>query len=148
MIAAVLLPAILVRLSALRLFLAVADGLDGVCTNTVPNQRLLGRVSTMLTQRQVVFGGTTVVTVALNLYFPAFLLDDLCSLCESLLRIRTQVRLVIVEVNVLDHLSKELFVCDGWRGRRNRRWGWFCRYLNLCGGFLRSSRTPRGPMIR
>src|SRR6267154_3805043 len=102
----------------------------------------------MLTQRQVVFGGTTVVTVALNLYFPAFLLDDLCSLCESLLRIRTQVSLVIVEVNVLDHLSKELFVGDSRCGRRCGRWSRFCCHLNLRSGFLRSGCALRGQMIR
>src|SRR5258708_4815786 len=102
----------------------------------------------MLTQRQVVFRCTTVVTLALNLYFPAFLLDDLRSLCQRLLRIRTQVRLVIVEVNVLDRLSKELFIGDSRCGRRCGGWGWFCCYLNLRSGFLRSGCALRGQMIR
>src|SRR5689334_23501817 len=146
-IAAVLLPAILVRVSALRLFLAVADGLERVRADTILLQGLFGGVRAALTQSQVVLGGTAVIAVAFNLYFPALLLDQLRSLRQSLLRIRTQVRLVIIEENVFDHLGKELIVGDGRRrGSRRRRGGRLRGHRNLRGGFLRSSRALGGQM--
>src|SRR6478752_186010 len=148
MIAAVLLPAILVRVSALRLFLAVADGLERVRADAILLQGLLGSVGTAFTQSQVVLGGTAVIAVAFNLYAPALLLDQLCGLCQRLLRIRTQVRLVIVEENVFDHLGKELIVGDGRRrGSRRRRGGRLSGHRNLRGGFLRSGRALGGQMI-
>src|SRR5215831_3962832 len=149
MIAAVLLPAILVRISALRLFLAVADGLERVRANTILLQDLLGSVRTAFTQSQVVLSGTALVAVAFNLYAPALLLDQLRSLCQRLLRIRTQVSLVVVEENVFDHLGKELIVTDGWRrGSRCRRWSCLRSHRNLRGSFLRSGRALGGQMIR
>src|SRR5579864_274469 len=148
MIAAIFLPAIFILVSALRLFLAVADGLDGVGTNAIANQRLLGRVSTTLTQRQIVLSGTAVVAVAFNLHLPAFLLEDLFRLRQFLLRIVTQIRLVIIEENVPHRLCKELFVCHGWRWNRSWRRRRFRGYRNLSRGFLRAGRALGGQMIR
>src|SRR5579864_177448 len=147
MIAAIFLPAIFILLSALWFFLAVADGLERIGANAVANQRLLGRVSATLTQRQIVLGGTAVVAVAFNLDLPALLLDDLCRLRQCLLRVGTQISLVVVEVNILYHLGKKLIVgdCRRWRGR-------WCRscprgHRNLCRGFLRSRSALRGQMV-
>src|SRR6266404_473196 len=68
---------------------------------------------------------------------------------QRLLRIRTKISLVVIEVNVFDRLGKELIVRDGrWRGRRSRRWGWGGRYGNLRCSLLRSRRAFRGQMIR
>src|ERR1041384_2370330 len=147
MIAAVLLPAILVGLRALRLLLAVADGLQGVCAHPSLEEGLLGGVGAALAQSQVVFGGTAFVAVAFNLHLPPLLLDELCSLSKLLLRIGPQIGLVIVEVNVSDHLSKELLVRNGRRrwsrcGRRSR--GCDC---DLGRGFLRSASTFGYQMI-
>src|SRR5579859_5740583 len=148
MIAAVFLPAIFVRFSALRLFLAVADGLERVRANTILLQGLFGCVGTAFTQSQVVLGGTALVAVALNLYLPTLLLDELRSLCQCLLRVGTQIRLVIVEENVFDHLGKELIIGDGGRrGSRRGCWRRLWRHRNLRGGFLRSGRALGGQMI-
>src|SRR5690348_8050404 len=148
MIAAVLLPAIVVRFSALRFFLAIADGFERVRANAILLQGLFGGVRAAFTQSQVVLGGTALVAVAFNLYFPSFLLDELCRLCQCLLRVGTQVSLVIVEENVFDHLGKELVVRNRRRcGSRCRRWGRLRSHLNLRGGFLRAGRALGGQMI-
>ncbi len=116
------LPAILVRVGGDRLLLSIADGLDGIGAYAALDQRLLGRVGPTFTQRQVVFGGTAFVTVAFDLDFPTVLLDGLRSLGQRLLRVSAQIGFVIVEVNVFDHLGKELFVSKGRRGGRRRCW--------------------------
>src|SRR6266481_1266302 len=149
MIAAVFLPAIFIGLRAGRLLFSIADGFERVRAHTILDQGLLCGICAAFAQRQVVFGGTAVVAVALNLHLPAFLLDELCGLGQRLLRIRTKISLVVIEVNVFDRLGKELVVRDGrWRGRRSRRWGWGGRYGNLRCSLLRSSRAFRGQMIR
>src|SRR6478735_11470705 len=102
----------------------------------------------MLGQRQVVLCGTTVVAIAFNLHLPALLLDELCSLGQSLASIGTKVSLVIVEINVLHHLGKELIVRDWIRSWR-RGWSRRClrRHRNLRCGFLCSRCAFRGQMI-
>src|ERR1700741_413210 len=87
-IAAVFLPAIFVGLSALRLLFTVTDGLERVRAHAALEQRLLGGVGTVFTQRQVELSGTTFITIAFNLDFPALLLDQLCSLGQGLLCVR------------------------------------------------------------
>jgi hypothetical protein len=54
--AAVLLPARFVALGAERFLLAIADGANAVGVDAQLHQRLLGRVGTIVAQRQVVFG--------------------------------------------------------------------------------------------
>src|SRR6476661_3762320 len=147
MIAAIFLPAIFILFCALRLFLAVADGLERVSTNAVANQRLLGRVSATLTQRQVVLGGPSVVAVTFNLDLPALLFDDLCRLCQCLLRVRTQLGLVIVELHILYHLGKKLVVGVGRRRRRSWCRRRFRSYRNLRRGFLRSGSSLGSQMV-
>src|SRR5664280_1697018 len=62
MSAAILLPAGFSVLVTSRPFLAVADGLDGPGWNAKVYQRLLDGVSAVLTERQIIFGGATLVT--------------------------------------------------------------------------------------
>src|SRR2546430_10543100 len=103
----------------------------------------------MFTQREVVFGGTAFVAIAFNLHTPALLLDELGSLRQCLLRIRTELGFVIVKVNVLDHLGEELIVSD--RRCRNGSWRWcrrWRRYGDLCRCVLRSACAFRGEVIR
>src|SRR5581483_12185174 len=64
--APVLLPALLVGLGAERLLFAVADGLDAVGSNAGLHQGLLHGIGSVIAQRQVVLGGTALVTVPLN----------------------------------------------------------------------------------
>src|SRR5262249_21504060 len=138
-----------VGLGALRLFLAVADGLDGVGADATLDQGLAGGVGAALTQGQVVLGGAALVTVAFDLYAPALLLDELCGARQHLLSVRTQIGFVIVEEDVCDVLGEELIVRDrrrSWLGSgRGRRLG---RDRNRRGGFLRSTRTLGGQVIR
>src|ERR1051326_5717654 len=118
MIAAVLLPAIVIGLSTLRLLLAVADGFERICAHATLEEGLLGGIGAALAEREVVFRGTALVTVAFNLDLPALLLDELRGLGKLLLRVRTQVGLVIVEVNVFNHLGKELLI-GNWSGKHH-----------------------------
>src|ERR1700760_374931 len=101
----------------------------------------------MLTQRQVVFGGTAIIAIAFNLYLPALLLDDLRCLGQCLLSVGTQISLVIVEVNVFHHLGEKLIVGHGWCRNWSRRGCSFRRYRNLRRGFLRSRSALGGQMI-
>src|ERR1035441_7800457 len=64
--AAVLLPARLVVIGALRTFLAVADGLQLVARNTQLGQEFLGGGGAPVAESQVVLGRTALVAMALD----------------------------------------------------------------------------------
>ena len=149
-IAAVLLPAILIRVSALRLFLAVADGLERVRANAILLQGLLAASARRSPQSQVVLGGTAVITSC----FQSERASPSVISCAAVLPVpvahRTQVRLVIVEENVFDHLGKELIVSDGGR-RGGPAWvsGSASRsHRNLRCSFLSSGSARQRQMMR
>src|SRR5436853_2937296 len=139
MIAAVLLPAIVVGLSADRFFLAVAYGLDLVFLDPGLQQGALGGWGTVCAQAYVVFGRAALVSIAFDLDYPVRMgADGLCRLGQHLLGIRTQVILVIIEIDVANVLIKQFL----FRRRRSgdwRRWRSAHRYAR--GSLLRSTRT-------
>src|SRR6266851_2160637 len=61
----VLLPALLVRLGAERLFLAVADGLDVISSNAALYQSVTDGIRTAIAQGQIVFRRSPFVAVTL-----------------------------------------------------------------------------------
>src|SRR5437879_121569 len=119
--AAVLLPASLVALSAERLLFAVADRLDAAGVNSPRSQCVLHRRGTLVAQGQVVLSRAALVAGSLDGEVDAGMLVQKrdVSLHRSLL-VGANVRLVIVEVNVLDALREQLLF-----GRPGSRWwGW------------------------
>src|SRR5215472_6408390 len=144
MAAAVLLPAAFVGLRTERLFLAIADCLDAAGADPRRRQGVLYSVGATVTQREVVFGRSTLVAVTLDREVDARVLtQELCIALHRRLLIRTDRLGVIVEVNVLHPLREEFFLS---RGRlRWRRWrrihGHACRRL------LTSPRTLGDEMI-
>src|SRR3981189_2597736 len=109
MSAAVLLPTGFVGFGAERLFLAVADGLDAIAANSALNERVLDCIRTVGSQCQVVFGGTTLVTVPFDHDVNVrMLLQELCVGLQWRLLIGADVRLVVFEVNIFHALSEEL----------------------------------------
>src|SRR5438477_12060286 len=139
MIAAVLLPAIVVGLSADRFFLAVAYGLDLVFLDPSLQQGILGGCGSVCAQAYVVFGRAALVSVAFDLNHPVWMgADGLCRLGQRLLGVRPQVILVIIEIDVANVLIKQFFLRRRRRSDRRRRRSAH-RYAR--GSFLRSTRT-------
>jgi hypothetical protein len=66
MAAAVLLPTLLVGLSAERLLLAVTDGLDAAGIDACLHQGVLYGIGAVIAESQVVFSRAALVTVSLN----------------------------------------------------------------------------------
>src|SRR2546428_4953801 len=64
--APILLPALLVRFSAERLLLAVADRLNAISADAGLHQCIAHRSRTAVTQGQVIFGRAALVAVSLN----------------------------------------------------------------------------------
>src|SRR5882672_7487930 len=147
MIVAISLPAILVGFSADLLLLAQGGGMELVRAYAGLLQGLFGCVSAALAQGQVVFGGATIVAVALNAHLPVGMrLDDFRRAGQGLLRFGAEVGLVIIEVDVFDGLVKELFFGKVRRRRGCGRW----RRLgdgHLRRGVLRAASTFRGEVI-
>src|SRR3974377_1741012 len=118
--AAVLLPARFVAFRAERPFLAVADGADAVAGNTQLHQRLLGSVRAVVSERQIVLGGTTLVAVSLDgeRHF-GMLLQEVRIRLQNLLILRLNVVAVVGEEHVLHVLREQHCVAlvGGWRRR-------------------------------
>src|SRR5207245_11535139 len=64
--APILLPALLIRLSAERLLLAVADRLNAISADAGLHQCIAHRSRTAVTQGQVIFGRAALVAVSFN----------------------------------------------------------------------------------
>ena len=143
MIVAVLLPAIFRGFGTNRLLLAIADGLELVRIHAGLDQELLGCVGAVFTQRQVELGRTAVIAAAFNPYFPVRMLaDGLGRARQRLLCFGTQIRLVVIEINVGYVLIEKLLLRERrwwWR----RRW-WRLRYRDGCCGLLSSAFARRG----
>ena len=116
--AAILLPAGFGRLGAERLFFAVAVGFDAAGINSGLDQRILHRVGATGAESQIVFGRPAFVAVALHGDVDGgMLLQELGVGLQSRLFAGTDIGLVVVEVNVLNILGKELLLGQA-RSRR------------------------------
>src|SRR5258708_14615536 len=121
MIVPVFLPAILAGFGADVLLVAVADGLELVRGYAALCQGLMSGIGASFAQGQVVHGGPAFVAVALNPDLPVGVcFDDFGGMGQRLLRLGTQISFVVIEVDVLDGLGKELFLRQ-LRWRRGRR---------------------------
>ena len=90
MSAAVLLPALFVVVGAERLLFAVAHGHHAVGRDAKRYEELLRGLGTAIAERQVVFGGTTLVAMAFNRDFDLRIgTQKLTRLGESVARIAT-----------------------------------------------------------
>src|SRR5438270_11299114 len=74
--AAVLLPALFIRLGAKRLLFAKARGGHAICRDSGRNQRLLRGLRTAVTQGHVVFRGPALVAVSFDQNPPIRMLGD------------------------------------------------------------------------
>src|SRR5579863_4308739 len=117
--AAVLLPASFVAFCAERFLLAVADRLDAAGADARRGELVLPRAGALVTERQVVLGGAALVAVSLNREVDVGMLREErhISLNRRAL-VGTNVRFVVVEVNVLDVLAEQVLVGNGRSRRR------------------------------
>ena len=105
MAAPVLLPALLIRFGAERLFLAVADGLDVVGGNASLDQRVTDGIRAAVAQSQVVLGRSALVAVSLYREGDVgMLLQERDIALQRRLLVGIDIALVIVEVDVLHGL--------------------------------------------
>src|SRR5258708_29501500 len=120
MIVPVFLPAILAGFGADLVVLAVAAGLELVRGYAALCQGLMSGIGASFAQGQVVHGGPALVAVALNPDLPVGVcFDDFGGMGQRLLRLGTQISFVVIEVDVLDGLGKQLFLPQlRWRRRR------------------------------
>src|SRR5579863_4322516 len=117
----VLLVALLVLIRADRLQLTIRDGRDVVARNARISEELLGRVGALLTQTQVVLFTATLVAVAFERELDVrVLLEEVRISLQRLLRVRTDVRLIEVEVRRLHGLAEQILLAR--TRRRWRRW--------------------------
>jgi len=136
----ILLPAGLIRFCAEWLLFPEADRLDPVCRHAGCDQRVLDGAGTVVAQSQVVLGRTAFIAVALHrdTHVRVLLQESRIGLHESLL-VRANICLVLVEIDILHVLGKELLVGEGWSR------GWWgrgrCVHRHPGGGGLRSTRA-------
>src|SRR5580658_8740297 len=108
--AAVLLPARFVALGTERLLFSVADGLDAAGAHSISDQCVLHRSGALVAQSQVIFRGSTFVAVPFHREVNgSVLVEELHIAQHRALLIATNLGLVIVEVDVLDVLAKQVF---------------------------------------
>src|SRR5450755_896477 len=144
--APVLLPARFVAFRAERLFLAVADRLDAVRAYAGSDQSALHCAGSLVAQCDVVFGGAALVAVPLNSEVHVGMsVQELHVGRQGTLLIAADIRLVIVEINVLHILAEQFLV-----GRRRLGWRrrWRSRHRDAGAGLLRSAGTFRCEVIR
>src|ERR1700722_1198897 len=146
MAAAILLPASFVAFCAEGLFLPVADGLDPAGADASPCQRGFHRTGTLVAQGQVVVGRSALVAMSLNRdVHILMLIEELRVRLQRTLLIAANIRLVVIEVHILDVLAEQVFVRHRWRGRRWRRW---CRsHCKPRRSFLRTARSLGNQVI-
>src|ERR1700747_2179609 len=144
--AAILLPASFVAFRAERLLFAVADGLDTACNDSQCTQSSLHRAGTLVAQGQVELGRSALVAVSFDRYIDIRVLtEELRVGLQRRLLVATNIRLVVVEVDVLDVLTEQVFVAHrgSWWRRRRRR----LRHGQPRGGLLRATCTLGGEVI-
>src|ERR1700684_1961148 len=101
----VLLPARFILFGAELLLLAVADGANPAGVNTGLNQRSLGGVGTILTQRQVVLCRSTIVAITGDHDVCSWMrLKERCVLSNGCLGIGAHGVRVVIKKNGLDVL--------------------------------------------
>ncbi len=143
---AILLPASFGVRGAHRPLFAVADRLNRSCRNTHAHQRLLDGGSAVFAERQVIFGGPTLVAMALDRKAHARVAPEKRRVgLQRRLISRRQLVAVIVEIHVLDAAREQFLIA----GRRCPRGGLRWRRGNgYAGGrFLASTFTVRGQPV-
>src|SRR5260370_36192202 len=119
MAATVLLPASLVMLVAEGLLLAEAGGVEAIGGDAQRLEILLDGVGAANAEAQVVFRGTAFVAVAFNDDFNrGVLLQEVCSCGQRSASVRTNVRLVVVEIGVtafLVEIGRRFLFLRRWR---------------------------------
>src|SRR5690348_727342 len=108
------LPASLVLLGTEGLFLAVADGADVGSIHAQLDQVVLDRVGATVAETHVVLGAAAIVAMALDDEIDIGVgLEEGGVGLQGLLRIGADIRLVIVEIGVLDVLLPEVLDAGG-----------------------------------
>src|SRR2546423_4480608 len=119
---AVLLPAALVVLAAELLFLAEADGVQSVGGNAQRDEVLLDGARAAIAKREVVFGGTALVTMTFNGdAHLRIIAQEFGGLPEGFASIGANVPLIEVKIGIAHFLEEEFIqVRSGRRCRRRR----------------------------
>src|ERR1700751_5410849 len=137
----VLLPTGLVGFRAERLLLAVADRLDVAGADATLRQRALDGARAAVAQCQVILRGSALVAMSLNREVNVGVRRKESDIrLQRTLLVRTNIRFVILEINVLDVLGEELFIARP--GRWRRRW-WRLSHGHSCRCLLRSTGSFR-----
>ena len=111
--AAILLPAILVFVSANRPILAVGNRVDAVGADSQINQEILGGGGAPVTETEVVLFAPTFVAVAFDRELDIRVrFQEVGIGRQGLLRVRTDVGLVVIEVGILHILCEEILLVD------------------------------------
>ena len=118
MVPPVLLPALLIGFRAEGLLLSVADDADAAGGDAIGHKRLLKRLGAALPERDVVLCRSALVAVPSDDQFHLGMLEQERGILFSYRRVlRTEIGLVVVEVDVMHVLLEEL-VFGQRRGRR------------------------------
>src|ERR1700674_2692942 len=108
--AAVLLPAVFGAFRAEGFFFAVTDGADAIAGNACAHQRTLHGIGAIVTERQVVFGGTTLIAVAFDGKTNSGMSRQILrGGGDAALLGGTHIVLVVIEVDVFDAPVELLF---------------------------------------
>src|SRR5258708_26407637 len=141
----ILLPASFVALGAERLLFAVADRLDATGVDTLRGQRILDCGGALISQSEVIFGGTAVVAVPLDRDVDVGMLAQKLRIgLDRTLLIAADVSLIVIKVNILDALSEQSLI------RRRSILGLRLRSLRYCDAgrrILRPSGTLCGQVV-
>src|SRR5882672_9614712 len=109
--APVLLPARFVALRAERLFFAVADRLDATGVYASRHQSTLHRAGALVAQCDVVFRGTALVAMSFDSKAHIRMsVQELHVGLERTLLITADVRLVVIEINILNILAEQFLI--------------------------------------
>src|ERR1700682_5603687 len=142
---AILLPASFVALGAERFLLAVAERLDAAGADTLRSQRVPDRGSALVSQSEVILGGTTFVAVSLDRYVHVGMLaQELRIGLDRTLLITADISLIVVKVDILDTLSEQSLI--GQRSSLGLLWRRL-RDTDASRRILRASRTLCGQVI-
>ena len=146
MAATVLLPTGFVVFGTERPLFAVADGIDPVCGYAGGDQPLFHSVRTLVAQGNVVFDRASFVTMTFNREIDGRMLREERGIgLQGSILIRTNIRFVEIEIDVLDVLVEQVLIRDGWSRWRRRR-GWLGHSQSCC-RLLRSAWSFGGQMI-
>jgi len=140
MAATILLPASFVAFCAERFFFAIADGLNPAGADARRREFVLNRAGALVAQSQVVVGGAALVAVSFNRNVDIGVLREERHVgLDGSPLVGANVGLVVVEIDVLNVLTKQVLVRNvrSWRRRRWRR----LSYGKPCRGFLAPTRS-------